>query len=236
MLDGECGRWANVVAGEAPMAVECKRCDRRLAFGVSPWTATLLVFGVVALVFAAGAAASRPVPACSLVLRPHDLAGGPYVVRSRLTGLRAFAEAPTSGSAALVARLAAWGKESGCEADLVLPISAKGLQEGPLEVISSATVYRSRAGARVAFAYASRSLVPAGYGKIPVGFGLGDAAHEWVRQGSSGLGAMLVYFVLWRERDVNASILIVGRVGVVSEGSLELLARPQERRIRAALP
>ena len=134
-----------------------------------------------------------------------------------------------------MSRFAVWGKESGCEADLVLPLTARGLQEGPLEVISSSTVYRTNAGARASFAYAAHRLVPVDYAELPLAFSLADGAREWVRQGTSRVGTMLVYFLLWRDRNINASILVVGRVGVVSAASLEPLAVPEERRIRSAL-
>jgi hypothetical protein len=58
---------------------------------------------------------------------------------------------------------------------------------------------------------------------------------QWVRQGESGLGTMLQYVLIWRERNVDASIVLTGRVGVVSAADVAPLARRQETRIRAAL-
>jgi hypothetical protein len=46
---------------------------------------------------------------------------------------------------------------------------------------------------------------------------------------------MLQYRLLWRERNVDASIEITGRVGVVSAADVAPLARRQDARIRAAL-
>ena len=188
-------------------------------------------FGATA---AQGEPAARPLRPCGLVLGA-SVVGSAYVVRSRFEGSEAIAEDALATPAGLPARLARLGRTGGCRVDLVVPVTAKGLQEGPLEVISSASVYVATAGARAAFAYAARSLVPAGYGSLALAFGLADEAREWVRLGSSGDGAMLVYLLLWRDRNVVASLLVVGRVGVVSAGTLEPLARPQELSIRSAL-
>jgi hypothetical protein len=108
------------------------------------------------------------------------------------------------------------------------------LQDGPLFVRSSASVYRSARGAREALAYTARH-VATGYVPLPLGFSVGRDAHQWVRQGESGVGAMLQYLVLWREQNVDASIVITGRVGVVSAADAAPLARRQEARIRKAL-
>ena len=151
-------------------------------------------------------------------------------------GPRAFAEDPLGTAAGPLTRFARWGKASGCRVDFVRPVTAIGLQEGPLEIVSSATVYRGEAGARAAFAYAARSLVPAAYVSLPVDFPLADRSREWVRQGTSSFGTMLVYLLLWHDRNVNASILIVGRVGVVSAASLAPVARPLTWTSKAIMP
>jgi hypothetical protein len=106
------------------------------------------------------------------------------------------------------------------------------LQDGPLFVRSSATVYRSASGAHE---YAARYRASAGYVPLALGFAVGRDARQWVRQGESGVGAMLQYLLIWRERNVDASIVITGRVGVVSAADVAPLARHQDARIRAAL-
>lgn len=108
------------------------------------------------------------------------------------------------------------------------------LQDGPLFVLSSATVYRGASEAHRALADASRR-VPVGYVPLPLGFSVGREARQRVRQGESGVGAMLQYRLLWREHNVDASIVITGRVGVVSAADVAPLARRQETRIRKAL-
>ncbi len=55
------------------------------------------------------------------------------------------------------------------------------------------------------------------------------------QRGESGLGTMLQYVLIWRERNVDASIVLTGRVGVVSAADVAPLARRQQARIRAAL-
>jgi hypothetical protein len=170
-----------------------------------------------------------------LVLRPEDV-GREFVVRSTLTGARALAESPPGDRvpAGLVKRLAGLGRIGGRQVDLVRAATAAGLQEGPLELVSSASVYSSAAGAHAGFVFA-RSLVPRYYAPVGVDYPLGDEAHEWVRQGSSSVGAILVYFVLWRDRTVVASLAVVGRVGVVSAADVAPAARAQQARILAAL-
>ena len=194
---------------------------------------SVLAVVVAASIGSASAAGGESVRGCALVLRSRDVAGS-FVVRSRRDGVKVFAEDPLATPTTVVLRLGHLGKTDGCRADLVRPVTAVGLQQGPLEIISSASVYRRRAGARSAFAYAARSLVPAIYAPLPVDFRLGDESREWVRQGSSQFGTMLVYFVLWRHRQIDASIVIVGRVGVVSAANVAPLAAAQEARIRHA--
>lgn len=112
------------------------------------------------------------------------------------------------------------------------PARPATLQDGPLEVKSSASVYRSESGARAAFAYARRHLVPDGYVQLALGFAVGEEARQWV---SEAVGTTLRYVLIWRERNVDAAIVVTGRFGVVSAGDVAPLARRQQARIRAAL-
>jgi hypothetical protein len=109
------------------------------------------------------------------------------------------------------------------------------LQDGPLEVKSSASVYRRERGARAAFAYARRRLVPRDYVPLALGFAVGEEARQWVSQRRE-----------WPRNDasvradlargaVAAAIVVTGRVGVVSAADLAPLARRQQARIQAAL-
>lgn len=186
---------------------------------------------VVAVVTAAGAAAPRRPQAAKLVLRRGDL-GRAYSGRGEQVD---NADAARGGPPGLAARLARWGRTAGYEVDFTRLAGPGTLQEGPLEVKSSASVYRGERGARTAFAFARRHLVPAGYVLLPLGFAVGEEARQWVSQGESALGTMLRYVLIWRDRDVDAAIVVTGRVGVVSAADLAPLARRQEARIRAAL-
>jgi hypothetical protein len=107
------------------------------------------------------------------------------------------------------------------------------LQDGPREGQSTATVYRTASAAHTAFV--SRRRLPVGYVRLQLGFSVGQEARQWVRQGEAGVGTVLQYLLVWREHDVDASIVITGRVGVVSAADVAPLARRQETRIRAAL-
>ena len=117
--------------------------------------------------------------------------------------------------------------------EVVFTRQTGSLQDGPLAVQSSATVYRSASAAHSAFV--SRHRLPVGYVPLQLGFSVGQEARQWVRQGEAGVGTVLQYMLRWREHEVDASIVITGRVGVVSAADVAPLARHQDARIRAAL-
>lgn len=131
--------------------------------------------------------------------------------------------------AAFTARGAAAGAHG---YEVVFTRRTGSLQDGPLFVQSSATVYRV---ASAAHSYAVRFHPPAGYVPLSLGFTIGTDAKQWVRQGESGVGSLLQYMLVWRERNVDASIVITGRIGVVSAADVAPLARRQDARIRSAL-
>jgi hypothetical protein len=56
-------------------------------------------------------------------------------------------------------------------------------------------------------------------------------ASGWARADSE----RSCYILIWRERNVDATIVITGRLGIVSAFDLAPLAHRQEARIRAAL-
>ena len=179
---------------------------------------------------AVAATAASPEPA-SLVLRRADL-GRAYAGRGERVDNIAAARGGPQGFAAKLAR---WRRIDGYQVDFTRRASLATLQNGPLGVESSASVYGSTSGARAAFNYARRHLVPVGYVPLALGFAVGEQARQWVRQAASGLGAMLQYLLVWRERNSDASIIVTGRIGVVSAVDLAPLARRQEAHIRAAL-
>ncbi len=191
---------------------------------------TLAWLAVTATVSAA-AATSRTPQAATLVLRRGDL-GPAYTGRGARVG---NADAARGGPPGFAAKLARWGRVAGYEVDFTRPARPATLQDGPLGVMSAASVYRRPSGARAAFAFARMHLVPAGYGPLALGFAVGEEARQWVREGEGGLGTMLQYVLIWRERNVDAAIVVTGRFGVVSAADVAPLARRQEARIRAAL-
>ena len=117
--------------------------------------------------------------------------------------------------------------------EVVLTRRTGSLQDGPLEVQSSASVYPSASAAHTVLV--SRHRLPVGYVPLPLGFSIGQEARQWVRQGEAGVGTVLQYMLIWRSRNVDASLVITGRVGVVSAADVAPLARRQQARIRAAL-
>ena len=199
--------------------------------GVSRWiTLTLACLAVAATGSAAVAAALAPTPS-TLVLRRADV-GQAYTGRGAPVD---NAEAARGAPAGFATKLARWGRIAGYQVDFARSAGPAALQDGPLEIQSSASVYRSEGGARLSFAYARRHLVPAGYAPLALAFAVGDEARQWVSQGQSGLGTVLHYVLIWRDRNVDAAIVVTGRVGVVSAADIAPLARRQQARIRAAL-
>jgi hypothetical protein len=62
--------------------------------------------------------------------------------------------------------------------------------------------------------HASTSFPPAGR-RLPR-FAIGEQARQWVGEGESGLGTMLRYVLVWRDRNVDTTIVVTGGFGVVS--------------------
>ena len=93
-------------------------------------------------------------------------------------------------------------------------------------IASSATIYRDRATAHTAL----RRSTPHGAAGLAVDYRLGDEAQGYVVQLGSVVGALLRYTVLWRNGSVDESLVVIGRVGVVSAADLAPLARAQEAR------
>jgi len=180
---------------------------------------------------AVAVAEPRTPPPALLVLHRADL-GAAYTGRGATVR---NAEAARGAPPGFAAKLAQWGRIGGYEIDFTRRVGPATLQDGPLEIKSSASVYRRKAGARAAFAYARRRLIPRGYVPLALGFALGEEARQWVRQDESGLGTLLDYIVIWREDNIDASIVLTGRVGVISAADIAPLAQKQESRIRAAL-
>jgi hypothetical protein len=169
----------------------------------------------------------------ALTLQRGDLARAWQTESAHAVSNAAAAHDGPPGFAALLRR---WGRLGGYRVEFTRAATAKGLQEGALAIQSSASVYRTAAGAHAAFAYDHKHLVPRGTARIALGFRLGDEASEYVSQNASGVGDLLEYTLVWRERNVLASLVVIGRVGVVSAADVAPLARSQDRRIRRSLP
>jgi hypothetical protein len=184
----------------------------------------------VALVLAGLAFAATPPSPAVLVLHRADV-GRAFTGRGQRVD---NANAARGGPPGLAARLARWGRVDGYDVEFFRSVGPATLQDGPVTIESSASVYAGRAGAHAAFAYTRQHLVPAGYVPLALGFTIGVDARQWVRQGASGLGTLLQYLLVWREGRIVASIVVTGRVGVVSAADVAPLARRQDARIRAA--
>jgi hypothetical protein len=124
----------------------------------------------------------------------------------------------------------AGGSAASYTVEFVRPTTLTGLQEGPLLIESSAVRKTSAAAAHSAL----RHSVPRGAPTLAVGYRVGDEAREYVVELGSTVGALLRYTLVWRDASVFASVVVVGRVGVVSAADLAPLVRAQEARIKAA--
>ena len=171
---------------------------------------------------------SPPAPnPAALVLRLGDLPQGFSVSRAD-TG-------PVDVPPALAGKLRLWGRLGGYRVRFSRPVSVATMQEGPFEIRSEATVYRSRRGAEAALTYTTRSLIPKPFVPLPMGFPLGRQAHQYVVETSAYGVESLGYLVVWREGRVDASVSLTGRLGAVSVGDLAPFAKKQDTRIRRAL-
>jgi len=124
----------------------------------------------------------------------------------------------------------AGGSAASYTVEFARPTTVTGLQEGPLLIESSAVRETSVAAAHSAL----RHAVPRGAPTLEVGYRLGDEAREYVVELRSTVGALLRYTLVWRDVSVFASVVVIGRVGVVSAADLAPLVRAQEARIKAA--
>ncbi len=175
---------------------------------------------------------ATPDPA-QLVLRLGDLPRG-FAVSQAGTGSVDDAQAAEGGPPGLRAKLERWGRLGGYRVRFARPVSLATMQEGPFEIRSEATVYRSERGAAAALAYTAR-LVPKSFVPLPMGFELGQQARQYVVSTSAYGLESLGYVVIWREGRVDASISLTGRLGVVSVGDLAPFAKKQDARIRRRL-
>ena len=122
------------------------------------------------------------------------------------------------------------GSSASYRVEFARATTAAGLQDGPLAVLSSAAVYGSRTAAHAAL----QRSIPRGAAGLAVGYRVASEAHEYVVQLGSALGALLRYTLVWRDGTIDASVTVIGRVGVVSAADLAAPARAQEARIVTA--
>jgi len=192
---------------------------------------TSLTLLCAAVICAGAVARSAAVDPAALVLRLSDLPIGFLQVSD--SGTVSNAGAADGGGPALLARLSRWGRTVGYESHFIRVRPQRGIPEGPVEIRSLASVYRTATGAAASFAYARRFLVPTSFSPLALGFTIGDAARQYVGGGLSG--ESLVYILIWRKGRVNASLVLSGRLGELSAGDVAPLARAQQARIVAEL-
>jgi len=179
-----------------------------------------------ALIVAAGAAATRDPKA--MVLRLSDIPSGFFVQSQGYESLRAAA----AGSPFTVAQYKAWGYLSYYEVDYELAGTGTKVLTGPLEIASSASVYKTAAGAAASFA-ASRAQCPKHGRLFSTNAPIGDGSFGCVYSTSKSGVPVVVYVLTWHRGPCKAGIVVDGLSTAVSATRAVGLARLEDTRIRA---
>jgi hypothetical protein len=160
-----------------------------------------------------------------MVLRLGDLPAG-FVRRGR--GFVSNAQARRQGSVAKNYRLL--GRVIGYDAAFT-----RAARRGLTEVESSASIYRTGAGAeeslQLSFAAVDRNPAFSGVGTQAA---LGDERRVYLTTADSGARKLDVYTVLWRDGSIYATLTGGGPAGTVDPEQVLALAAVQQARIRGA--
>jgi hypothetical protein len=105
---------------------------------------------------------------------------------------------------------------------------------GMLEVVSTASIYRTAAGAHTSFQAGSvgvESSRSPRFHRLSVGDVLGAESRLYKTTTKQNGTSVVVYAVVWRAGTVNSSILAAGIAGTVDPSDIVALAKKQVRRI-----
>jgi hypothetical protein len=179
-----------------------------------------------ALVVAAAAAAARDPQA--MVLRRSDIPSGFSVQSQGYESVRRAA----AGSPFTVAQYEAWGYLRYYEVDYELAGAGTKVLTGPLEIASSASVYKTAAGAAASFA-ASRAQCPKHGRLFSTTARIGDGSFGCEYATSKSGVPVVAYVLTWHRGPVKAGIVVDGLRTAVSATRAVGLARLEDARIRA---
>jgi hypothetical protein len=189
-----------------------------------------IALAAATLILVASASAANPNPK-QMVLRLQDLPTGFQSAGHHYKSLSAAA----NGNRFSEAQYRAWGYVIGYEADFSQNGSLADLFSGATEITSTASVYRTSAGAEKSLASSAKACSQSPSTELSVGVKIGNEVHlcSIVRK-SKGV-TVQVYGVMWRRGRVKAAVLLGGPKGSVSPKQAVTLAKRQDGRIRQRL-
>lgn len=182
---------------------------------------------VVALVFAAIAAASSSDPK-QMVLRLQEMPTG----FSPASGSYYPITKAAAENGQPIAKLREWGYQTGYEADFKINSgSLTDVFTGPIDITTSATVYRTTGGAKASLASSAAACRKAPVSELSVGAKIGDEAHLCTLTKSSEGITGRAYIVIWRHGRYKGAVLLVATTSGASPTTAVSLARTQDARM-----
>ena len=130
-----------------------------------------------------------------------------------------------------VDQLKHWGYVRGFEADFSRDVSLSSLVKGAIDVESTASAYKSTAGAHASFAFSAKACGKAPATELSVGAKIGDEAVLCGVVKKSNGYKFQTYALIWRRRTFKEAVLIVGLKGATSPDQAVHLAKIQDRRM-----
>jgi hypothetical protein len=185
----------------------------------------ILVVALLAIVTGAALASTDPK---GLVLRLQDMPTG-FKVKS--ASVKSAAAAVKEGGVTL-AELKSWGYVTGYEADFDRDVSLSNALTGPIEINSSASVYRTKQGVARSLASSAAVCNKRPYEELSVGAKIGDEAHLCSATSKANGYTYQTYAVLWRRGVMKAAVIVAGIKGGVSPEQAVALAKLQDKRMR----
>jgi hypothetical protein len=183
---------------------------------------------VVLLALVAGVALASADPR-GFVLRLQDMPTG-FKVKS--AGVKSAASAVKEGGVTL-AQLKSWGYVAGYEADFDRDVTpADAVSGGAIEILSAASVYRTKQGAEKSLASSAAVCNKSPSQELSVGAKIGDEAHLCSGTSKSNGYTFKTYILLWRRGALKAAVIVAGLKGGVSPGLAVSLAKVQDKRMR----
>jgi hypothetical protein len=165
-----------------------------------------------------------------MVLQLQDLPTGFQTAAD--SGYKSLTAAAKKSSNVSAAQYKAWGYVIGYEADYVRNGSLADLSSGGVGLVSSASVYRTSAGAEKSLASSAKVCSQSSFSELSVGAKIGNEVHLCVAVRKGGGVTAQVYTVMWRRGRIKATVLLGGLKGSASPEQAVALAKRQDSRIK----